>query len=107
MNRLILDINKNVELTAFYTKVNEILYVKNVYLYENGLETKSTTDISANCIDELKDKLKKEYSSNRVNCCTICGKEFEEGQQIFKTESGERACSLTELLSHLSGKEVS
>lgn len=75
MNRLILDINKQVELTAFYTKENDILYIRNVYVYENGIETKYKSKIKGNTIDELKEKLLNEFSNNNADCCYICGKE--------------------------------
>lgn len=74
MYKIILDINSHVELTAFYTKVNNVLYVEKVFIYENGIETKSTTDISAKCIDELKVKLINEYSNNGTDRCLTIGK---------------------------------
>lgn len=35
--------------------------------------------------------------------CLVCGKKFEEGQTICKTESGKITCSLVELLTELIG----
>lgn len=106
MKKLIIDLDNGRVLTAFYSETNIEVIVKNIEIIEKENITEYDSIFTASSLDKAKDKLKDNFSS-KVICCSICGKAFKEGQQIYSTEDGVVACDLGELLSFLNSKEVS
>lgn len=106
MKKLIIDLNDNRELVAFYTESQSEICVRSVFIYDDkGDETHFDSEVTGDTLEEIKEELLEEYDTQN-NCCSICGKELEPGEVFYRTEDGKVACSLTELLSELSGKGV-
>lgn len=105
MKKLIVDLDNNRELTAYYTESQCGICVRDIFVYDDGNESNYDSDITGDTLEEVKKKLQEQFTSSEATC-DICGKKFEEGQTIYKTESGKIACSLVELLTELSGHEV-
>lgn len=105
MKKLIIDLDKDKVLTAFYTKTELGVTVKNVEIVDRESITKYDSIFTASSLEEAKVKLKNEFSA-KTRCCNICGRAFKEGQEIYSTEDGVVACDLGELLGLLDSKWV-
>lgn len=44
--------------------------------------------------------------SKNYDYCDICGRQLEEGQDIYRTATGKIACDLVELIEHLCGHKI-